>query len=94
MNIAEAKKVITERLEELHLGHEKVNYKLRDWLFSRQRYWGEPIPIIKLEDGTLVPEENLPLVLPELDDYKPQKESPHHYQRVKNLSMLHIMEKR
>ena len=73
LNIAEAKKVITERLEELHLGHEKVNYKLRDWLFSRQRYWGEPIPIIKLEDGTLVPEENLPLVLPELDDYKPQK---------------------
>lgn len=51
----------------------KVNYKLRDWLFSRQRYWGEPIPVIHWEDGsmTTVPEDELPLLLPETDEIKP-----------------------
>ncbi len=75
MNIKEAKEAITKRLVELSCGRKKVNYKLRDWLFSRQRYWGDPIPMIKLSDGRLVPEKlsNLPVVLPELDDYKPQK---------------------
>jgi leucyl-tRNA synthetase len=55
------------------LGHGTVNYKLRDWLFSRQRYWGEPFPIIHWEDGevTLVPEKDLPLELPELTQYQP-----------------------
>ena len=54
-------------------GHAKVNYKLRDWVFSRQRYWGEPIPVIHWEDGetTLVPEDELPLTLPEEVDIKP-----------------------
>ncbi len=54
-------------------GEKKVNYKLRDWLFSRQRYWGEPIPIIHWEDGsmTTVPEDELPLLLPETDEIKP-----------------------
>ncbi|KRN29772.1 leucyl-tRNA synthetase [Lactobacillus selangorensis] len=55
------------------IGEKKVNYKMRDWLFSRQRYWGEPIPIIHWEDGTtgLVPEDQLPLKLPKMTDIKP-----------------------
>ncbi|GIP42083.1 leucine--tRNA ligase [Paenibacillus sp. J45TS6] len=60
-------------LEENGKGEGKVTYRLRDWLFSRQRYWGEPIPILHLEDGTMktVPESELPLVLPEMDEIKP-----------------------
>ncbi|KAF6572264.1 leucine--tRNA ligase [Paenibacillus polymyxa] len=62
-----------EWLEAEGKGHGKVTYRLRDWLFSRQRYWGEPIPVIHLEDGTIktVPEDQLPLVLPEMDNIKP-----------------------
>ncbi len=71
MNIAQARKAITDRLVELHKGTYRISYKLRDWLFSRQRYWGEPIPIIHMEDGSTVPETELPLVLPELEDYQP-----------------------
>ena len=73
LNIEEGKKAITDKLIELGKGKRKVNYKLRDWLFSRQRYWGEPIPIINFEDGTMtrVKDEDLPLILPELDEYKP-----------------------
>lgn len=67
-------------LEENKVGQRKVQYKLRDWLFSRQRYWGEPIPIIHMEDGTLraVSEDNLPLELPATDNYQPSAdgESP------------------
>ncbi|RLQ97876.1 leucine--tRNA ligase [Falsibacillus albus] len=60
-------------LEEKQIGTKKVTYRLRDWLFSRQRYWGEPIPIIHWEDGTMsaVPEEQLPVMLPKTDDIKP-----------------------
>ena len=61
-------------LEENHIGSKKVNYKLREWIFARQRYWGEPIPILHFEDGMKVLEDNeLPLVLPELEDYSPSK---------------------
>jgi leucyl-tRNA synthetase len=60
-------------LEEKEIGTKKITYRLRDWLFSRQRYWGEPIPIIHWEDGTMtgVPEEELPLTLPETSEIKP-----------------------
>ena len=60
-------------LEEKGVGEKKVNYKLRDWLFSRQRYWGEPIPIIHWEDGSMstIPENELPLLLPKTDQIKP-----------------------
>ena len=64
---------VTAWLEEKGLGTRTVNYKLRDWLFSRQRYWGEPFPVLHLEDGThkLVPEALLPVTLPEVETYKP-----------------------
>ncbi|HOK09245.1 MAG TPA: leucine--tRNA ligase [Candidatus Hydrogenedens sp.] len=73
LTVPEAKKKITKWLEEKGLGKATVNYKLRDWLFSRQRYWGEPFPIIRLADGTVkvVPLKDLPVLLPELDNYKP-----------------------
>lgn len=69
----EAKKRIIEHLEEMGIGSRQVNYKLRDWLFSRQRYWGEPIPVSFDENGHFVPEkeENLPLELPESDNFQP-----------------------
>ncbi len=59
-------------LEENNCGSKKINYRLREWIFARQRYWGEPIPVVTLEDGTTkaIDDEKLPLVLPELDDYK------------------------
>ncbi|HVX84167.1 MAG TPA: leucine--tRNA ligase [Phycisphaerae bacterium] len=69
----EAKKKITAILEEKNIGKKTINYKLRDWLFSRQRYWGEPFPIVHLADGTNVAlsESELPVKLPELEDFKP-----------------------
>jgi leucyl-tRNA synthetase len=69
----EFKKKITQWLAEKKLGHKSVNYKLRDWLFSRQRYWGEPFPILHAEDGECIglDESELPLVLPDMEDYKP-----------------------
>lgn len=73
LNKEEAIEKAIEWLEENEKGERKVTYRLRDWLFSRQRYWGEPIPIIHWEDGTMepVPEEELPLTLPETDQIKP-----------------------
>ena len=64
-----------EYLESKGLGSKKINYRLREWIFARQRYWGEPIPTVTFEDGSTqaLPDDQLPIVLPELDDYKPSK---------------------
>jgi leucyl-tRNA synthetase len=79
LHVADAKRRMTDWLEEKGLGVRKINYKLRDWLFSRQRYWGEPFPILHEVDADgrptsfvrTVPEDQLPLLLPELEDYRP-----------------------
>ena len=73
LNIADAKQKMIDWLEEHDAGHKKVNYRIRDWIFSRQRYWGEPIPVIHWDDGTtsLVPEDELPLELPKTDNIEP-----------------------
>ena len=73
LNNKDANKAITDKLIEINKGYLKVNYKLRDWLFSRQRYWGEPIPVIHFDDGKTeaLSLKDLPLELPEVDDYQP-----------------------
>ena len=73
LNIKDAKAKMIDWLEEHDAGHKQVNYRLRDWIFSRQRYWGEPIPVIHWDDGTtsLVPEDELPLKLPDTDNIEP-----------------------
>ncbi|MBO5954597.1 MAG: leucine--tRNA ligase [Clostridia bacterium] len=74
LTVEEAKKAITEKLVKMGVARETVNYRLREWIFARQRYWGEPIPVVHFEDGTTKILEDLPLVLPELNDYKPGKD--------------------
>jgi leucyl-tRNA synthetase len=73
LDVPDGKKTINAWLEEQGLGKGTINYRLRDWLFSRQRYWGEPFPLIELEDGSVraEPLKDLPVLLPELDEYKP-----------------------
>src|SRR5574344_2382046 len=73
LEVKDAKTKIIEFLTENNIGHQKVNYKLRDWVFSRQRYWGEPIPLVKCEKCGYVPlpESELPLMLPEVESYLP-----------------------
>ncbi|MFF4229957.1 leucine--tRNA ligase [Streptomyces sp. NPDC001820] len=78
LDVAEAKSKITEWLSARGIGEGTVNFRLRDWLFSRQRYWGEPFPIVYDEDGIAhaLPESMLPLELPEVDDYSPRTFDP------------------
>ena len=73
LRVADAKEVVIKWLEEKGIGHKKVNYQLRDWVFSRQRYWGEPVPMVYCEKCGWVPlpESELPLRLPDVKDYEP-----------------------
>ena len=72
LTVEEAKEAITSKLEKLGVAKRTVNYHFREWIFARQRYWGEPVPVVHTEDGGIhvLDDEELPLVLPELDDYK------------------------
>ena len=76
LTVEQAKLAITEKLVKMGKAKETVNYKVREWTFARQRYWGEPIPIVHFEDGStkVLDDSELPLVLPELKDYKPGKD--------------------
>ncbi len=72
LTVEEAKEAITQKLEKMGVAKRTVNYHFREWIFARQRYWGEPVPVVFCEDGKIhvLADEELPLVLPELDDYK------------------------
>lgn len=72
LTVEEAKEAITQKLEKMGVARRKVNYHFREWIFARQRYWGEPVPVFYTEDGKIhvLADEELPLVLPELEDYK------------------------
>ena len=76
LTVEEAKKAITDKLVKMGKARKTVNYRLHEWIFARQRYWGEPIPIIHNDDGTTtaLDDNDLPLVLPILEDYKPAKD--------------------
>ena len=76
LNVAAAKERIIAWLQEHQLGTPRTHYRLRDWLFSRQRYWGEPFPIVHMPDGTIVPlaEDSLPVELPPISEYKPTED--------------------
>lgn len=90
MVVEDGKKAIAEKLIKQGIAKYCVNYKLREWIFARQRYWGEPVPIVHFEDGTTkaLKDDELPLVLPVLDDYKPAKDgsSP----LAKNLDWVNV----
>ena len=72
MTVEEAKEAITQKLEKMGIAKRTVNYHFREWIFARQRYWGEPVPVVHGEDGNIhvLDDSELPLILPELDDYK------------------------
>ncbi len=85
LSVEEAKKKIIEWLETHKKGRAAITYKLRDWLFSRQRYWGEPFPLLKFEDGTvrILEEDELPLCPPQVENYKPTSEGQSPLSQVK-----------
>ena len=72
LTVEEAKKAITDKLVGMGIARRKVNYHFREWIFARQRYWGEPVPVVYKENGEIypLPDDELPLILPELEDYK------------------------
>ena len=72
LTVEEAKEAITAKPEKMGVAKRTVNYHFREWIFARQRYWGEPVPMVHLEDGSIypLPDDELPLILPELEDYK------------------------
>ena len=76
LNKEDAIEKMLEWLEENGIGSKKINYRLREWIFARQRYWGEPIPVVHMDDGekVVLSDEELPLILPELDDYRPSRD--------------------
>ncbi len=86
LDTAAAKTAVIAWLAQRDLGEESIRYKLRDWLFARQRYWGEPFPLIELGDGTvkLVPKANLPVVLPQIDEYRPTRDGQPPLARAKD----------
>lgn len=86
LHVKESKAKMIEWIEERGLGKGTVNYKLRDWLFARQRYWGEPFPIIHLEDGSIksLPEKDLPVLLPPLAEFKPTEDGEPPLARVQD----------
>ena len=75
MNKEDAIQTMIQWLDEHHCGQKKINYRLREWIFARQRYWGEPIPMVHFDDGSTVvlSDDELPLILPPLEDYSPSK---------------------
>ena len=76
LTVEEAKKAITEKLEKMGVARKKVNYRIREWIFARQRYWGEPVPVVHFEDGSTkaIEDSQLPLELPYIEDYRPAKD--------------------
>jgi len=86
MRWRDAREAVADHLEVKGLGKRKIAYNLRDWIFARQRYWGEPIPVIHWEDGTrtTVPEDQLPLTLPHIDNYKPTRQAQSPLERAED----------
>src|SRR5574344_1124794 len=86
LTVEEAKKAITDKLVKMGVAHKQVNYKMRDWVFSRQRYWGEPVPMIYCEHcgWVPVPEKDLPVRLPEIDKYQPTDDGESPLSRIES----------
>jgi leucyl-tRNA synthetase len=91
-NTSDAKKVMFDWLESKDIGQREVTYKLRDWLFSRQRYWGEPFPILHGENGQIMPapEDSLPITLPSLSEFKPTEDGQPPLARAQDWATVHM----